>query len=151
MNIRQAKSFDVDAIYDLIQIHSRELSMLPKSKYKICSRLQGFVVCEDDKKKIIGCGSLFILWHDLAEIQSLAIANEYQRQGIGKKIVYKLIQNAKTLAIPKIITLTYQIEFFKKLGFQKIGKDQFPRKIWGECLDCPKLEVCDEIAMIYVD
>ncbi len=149
MLIRQAKATDVNAIHELIKAHSDRELMLPRSKYKIASRLQGFVVIEDSRNNIVGCGALTILWDDLAEIQSLSIEKESQGKGYGKKIVRLLIERANALAIPKVLTLTYQVDFFSKLGFQFIDKDSIPRKLWGECLECPKLENCDETAMIY--
>lgn len=62
-------------------------------------------------------------------------------------MVSHLLKKAKGLGFPKVISLTYQVEFFKKLGFSVTDKDNFPRKLWRECLECPKLEQCDEIAM----
>jgi amino-acid N-acetyltransferase len=147
--IRQAKATDVEKIYTLIKVNSDQGLMLPRSKYKIASRLQGFVVIENEHQEIIGCGVLVILWSDLAEIQSLVVAPHKQGMGYGKRIGEILIERAKALAIPKILALTYQVDFFSKLGFTIIDKDSIPRKIWGECLECPKLEYCDETAMIY--
>ena len=149
IRIRQAKATDVNAIHALIKAHSQRELMLPRSKYKIASRLQGFAVIEDSQENIVGCGALVILWDDLSEIQSLSIAPGSQGKGYGKKIVQVLIERARALAIPKVLTLTYQVEFFSKLGFQIIDKDSIPRKLWGECLECPKLENCDETAMMY--
>jgi len=147
--IRQAKVTDVDEIYKLIKENSDKGHMLPRSRYKIFSRLQGFVVVEDKAQEIIGCGALVILWGDLAEIQSLVIAPHKQGMGYGKKVVEFLIEKTASLNIPKVLTLTYQVDFFAKMGFTLINKDSIPRKIWGECLECPKLECCDETAMIY--
>jgi amino-acid N-acetyltransferase len=149
ITIRQAKATDVDLIYKLVKANSDQGQMLPRSKYKIFSRLQGFVVVEDDKNNIVGCGALVILWGDLAEIQSLVVAPHKHGMGIGRKIVEYLLAQSAALNIPKVLALTYQVEFFSKMGFRMIDKDSIPRKIWGECLECPKLEYCDETAMIY--
>lgn len=149
MVIRRAKATDVETIQQLITAHSSEGLMLPRSRYKVFSRLQGFVVAEDDQQQIVGCGALVILWGDLAEIQSLAVAKHKLGHGYGKKIVEELIDHARALEIPNVLTLTYQVDFFAKLGFTIIDKDSVPRKTWGECLECPKLECCDETAMIY--
>ena len=149
--IRDAKATDVAAIYDLIKPNSEKAVMLPRSRYKIFSRLQGFVVLEEKiAGKIVGCGALAILWNDMAEVQSLAVAEGFRGKHYGRLIVELLIQKAVALNIPKVLALTYQIEFFSKLGFVVVDKDSVPRKIWGECLDCPKLENCDETAMIYL-
>ena len=59
MVIRQAKATDVNAIHTLIKENSDEALMLPRSKYKISSRLQGFVVAEEHHH-IIGCAALVI-------------------------------------------------------------------------------------------
>lgn len=149
MAIRPAKATDVDQIHNLITAQAAEGLMLPRTKYKIFSRLQGFVVAEDEHQEIVGCGALVILWGDLAEIQSLVVASHKQGMGYGKKIIESLFEKTMVLGIPKVLTLTYQVEFFAKLGFTIIDKDSIPRKMWGECLECPKLECCDETAMIY--
>ena len=149
ITIRRAKATDVETIQQLIAAHSNQGLMLPRSRYKVFSRLQGFVVAEDEERQIAGCGALVILWGDLAEIQSLAVAADKIGQGYGKRIVEELIDHARALEIPKVLTLTYQVEFFARLGFSVTDKDAVPRKTWGECLECPKLECCDETAMIY--
>ena len=149
MTIRRATATDVERIQQLITAHSNQGLMLPRSRYKVFSRLQGFVVAEDDQQQIVACGALVILWGDLAEIQSLAVAAHKIGQGYGKRVVQELIDHARALEIPKVLTLTYQVEFFAKLGFVVTDKDAVPRKTWGECLECPKLECCDETAMIY--
>ena len=87
---------------------------------------------------------------DMAEICALAVTDEWQGKGVGVALVQGLIAEAKRMRIPRLITLTYQVEFFKKSGFQVENKDAFPRKLWRECLECPKLEACDETAM-YLD
>lgn len=147
--IRPAKATDVDNIYALIKANSDQGLMLPRSKYKIATRLQGFVVIADEQQQILGCGVLVILWSDLAEIQSLVVAPQTRGRGYGKKIAATLLEHAAALAIAKVLALTYQVEFFTKLGFTIIDKDSIPRKIWGECLECAKLECCDETAMLH--
>ena len=54
------------------------------------------------------------------------------------------------LATDYDVTLTYQPEFFKSLGFVVINKEELPHKVWKECIDCPKFPNCDEIAMVKV-
>ena len=39
-------------------------------------------------------------------------------------------------------------KFFEKMGFTFSDKNAFPRKLWRECLECPKLEHCDELAYV---
>ncbi|HOJ64990.1 MAG TPA: N-acetyltransferase [Spirochaetota bacterium] len=148
MLIREANVDDVDAILNLVNGYAAQGLMLSKTPYKIYSTIQHFFVVEIDSK-VVGCASLNVLWKDIAEICSLAVDNNYKGMGIGSMLVKKCIEKAKKLKVERVIALTYQDKFFEKMGFVLSNKDKFPRKLWRECLECPKLEVCDEKAYVY--
>ena len=144
---RKAKMTDAENLHSLInEFAAREL-MLPRARNTIYENLREFMIIEDDGK-FAGTGALHIIWDDLAEIRALAIKSEYQGKGIGKKLIEELLNEAQTLAIHQVFALTYQVEFFKKCGFQEISKDQMPHKVWKECINCPKFPHCDEVAVI---
>ncbi len=145
--IREPTVNDIDVIFKLTNSMAAEGLMLTRSKYKIISMLQNFLVAENSEGTIAGCGAFTLLWDDLGEIMALAVDKDHQGNGIGKALVKNLIERGKKLKVPEIIVLTYQVEFFKKMGFTMTDKDKFPRKLWRECLECPKLECCDETAM----
>jgi len=109
--------------------------------------LANFLVATNPAGELIGCGSLIPLWVDLAEIVSLAVRADLRGKGVGRLLVQSLIEESRRLKINTVMALTYQVEFFSKLGFSIANKDEFPRKVWRECLECPKLEQCDETAM----
>ena len=147
--IRRANADDVDSIYNLTSSMAAQGLMLARSKYKIVTSLTSFFVVEDEESgKIIATGSLAPLWTDLCEVCALAVHPVWQGKGVGKALVSRLIDEARTLRIPQVITLTYQVKFFEKLGFEIRDKNEFPRKLWRECLECPKLENCDETALV---
>ncbi len=147
LSIRKANIDDVDTILKLINYHAKKGIMLPKTAFKVFKNLQNYFIAEEDKK-IVGCVSLVVLWKDLAEICSLAVSKEYIGMGVGKKLVAQCMQTAKELKVPQLISLTYQDEFFEKMGFHLVDKNSFPRKLMWECLECPKLEACDERAYL---
>jgi amino-acid N-acetyltransferase len=148
IQVRRATSEDVDAIFQLTNMMAERGYMLPRSKYKIVTMMCNFFVAEDtENREIAGCGAFNPLWTDMGEIMALAVSDDYQKQGVGKKLAEALLEEGRRLKVPQMITLTYQIDFFKKLGFTVTDKDRFPRKLWRECLECPKLEQCDETAM----
>jgi amino-acid N-acetyltransferase len=146
-SIRRATAQDVEAISSLVNRMASKGHMLPRSKYKIITTLMSFLVAEDLGGKIIGCGAFIPLWTDMGEIMSLAVDDEFQGKGVGRDLVNALIKEGKRMCMPEIITLTYQVDFFSSMGFTIQDKDKFPRKLWRECLECPKLEQCDETAM----
>ena len=149
--VRRATVADVDAVFRLTAKMADRALMLRRSKYRIVSMLANFFVAvvpgDKGSETVVGCGALMPLWTDLGEIMSLAVDDEYRIRGIGKLIVESLIAEARRMLIPELISLTYQVGFFEKLGFARTDKDRFPRKLWRECLECPKLEHCDETAM----
>lgn len=147
--IRRANTEDVDSIYNLTSSMAAQGLMLARSKYKIVTSLSSFfVVVDNTASKVVATGSLAPLWTDLCEICALAVHPVWQGKGLGKALVEELIEEARRLKIHQVITLTYQVEFFKRLGFEVRNKNEFPRKLWRECLECPKLEACDETAML---
>ena len=147
LNIRKASVDDVDAILKLVNYYAEKELLLRKSAFKVYIKLQNFYIAETEKK-VVGCVSLVVLWKDLAEICSLAVDEQYLRRGIGKKLVNKCIEQAKFLKVTKIIALTYKDKFFEKIGFHFVDKNIFPRKLMWECLECPKLDECDELAYL---
>ncbi|MBN1837779.1 MAG: N-acetyltransferase [Spirochaetales bacterium] len=147
VNYRSAVVSDVDGIFRLVGKMAQAGLMLRRSKYWIVTTLTDFVVAETGDGELAGCGALLPLWTDSAEIVSLAVEERFQREGIGKGLVRELLERARRLGFPEIITLTYEVDFFTGLGFEVRPKESFPRKLWRECLECPRLEECDENAM----
>jgi amino-acid N-acetyltransferase len=147
VTVRDASVADVDGIFRLVNAMAASGRMLRRSKYRIVTMLASFIVAESRNGELAGCGALFPLWTDSAEIVSLAVDPGFQGDGVGKQLVEQLLQRARSLGFPEVITLTYAVDFFSQLGFSVQPKDKFPRKLWRECLECPRLEDCDEIAM----
>nr|WP_315113738.1 GNAT family N-acetyltransferase [uncultured Campylobacter sp.] len=111
-------------------------------------------LCESQSAKnaeiLAGFASLKIFNADLAEVRSLIVAPQFRRQGIARAIVNELLGEAKFYGLKSVFTLTYQKEFFERLGFIEIPKDELPaQKIWADCIKCKKFPVCNEIALIY--
>lgn len=147
MKIRKAKIADTREIQKLINEFARREEMIPRSINELYENIRDFFVCEEEGR-IEGVCALHVLWEDLAEVRSLAVRKEHQRKGIGRSLVKKCLTEAKSLGVKRVFVLTYQPDFFKKLGFGDIDKASLPQKIWGDCIRCPKFPECDEHALI---
>ncbi len=147
LRIRKAGTRDVREIHRLVNSFAKREQMLPRSLNEIYETLRDHIVCEDNGE-VTGACALHILWEDLAEIRSLAVKVDAQRQGTGKRLVRNCISEAKRLGIGRIFVLTYNPDFFRSLGFVDIDKSELPQKIWGDCLRCHKFPECDEFALI---
>jgi amino-acid N-acetyltransferase len=148
MNIRKAVIRDIEPIFECIDAYAKEGLLLPRTRLSLYEHIQCITVAEEDGQ-IIGAGSLHVLGKDLAEIRSLVVAPEAKGNGVGKKMVAFCIEEATSLGVEKVFTLTYQTDFFKKCGFHIVDMEIFPEKVWKDCINCPKQHNCDETAMIY--
>ncbi|WP_067936328.1 N-acetyltransferase [Alicyclobacillus kakegawensis] len=148
MLVRKATVDDVPAMHRLINHFAREGLMLPRTEKSLYENLQCFAVAELSGQ-VVGTAGLHILWKDLAEIRSLAVEPEQHGQGIGRRLVESLLEQATTLHIEQVLSLTYQTAFFDKLGFHIVAKETLPHKIWTDCIYCRKFHQCDETAMLY--
>jgi amino-acid N-acetyltransferase len=123
--------------------------MLPRSLSELYEFTRSFYVCEIDED-IVGCCALQVSWEDMAEVMSFAVKPEYREQGIGTQLINACLEEAKSLGIRNVFTLTYAVTFFEKQGFEKIDKQLLPHKVWSGCIKCPKFPNCDEVAMMKV-
>jgi amino-acid N-acetyltransferase len=103
-------------------------------------------VAETDVK-IVGMASLLVMWRDLAEVRSLVISPDCQGQGVGRRLVEMLIEDAQQLEIPRVFALTRKPGFFLKIGFHLTHIEKLPRKVKRDCVFCPKFQACDEAAV----
>lgn len=147
VTIRQARIRDVDEIVAIVNHYAAQGIMLPRSRLSVLEGIQRFVVAVDGEE-VVGVGALHVLWDDLGEIRSLAIAEEAKGKGIGKKLVNQLLEEGRRLGLKRALSLTYQTHFFASCGFRVVPKESLPQKVWKDCIHCSKLPFCDEIAMI---
>ena len=146
MGLRKAVLRDSVGIYSLINLYAKEGLLLPRSLNSIYENIRDFWVYEEDGR-LVGCCALHIVWEDLAEIKSLAVAQNMKGKGIGTRLVQACLMEAKELGVKRVFVLTYSVDFFERLGFYTVQKESLPHKVWGECINCVKFPSCDEVAM----
>ncbi len=146
--VRQATLADVDSLMDMIEYWAKQGQNLPRKRNDIIRGIQTFAVCVKDDK-VVGCACLYVYDSGLAEIRSLGVSPVIQRQGQGRAIVNYLLKRASKMFIQRVFVLTRSPEFFSKVGFQKTVIEALPEKILKDCENCPKREMCDEVAYIY--
>jgi amino-acid N-acetyltransferase len=147
MPTRKARIADVPGMQKLINDHAEQGKMLPRPLSELYENLRDFWVLEQDGT-VVGCCALHINWDDLAEIRSLAVSEEYQGRGAGRALVHACVADARGMGLRRVFALTREPDFFHHLGFQITGVAELPRKVWGECIRCPKFPECDEVAVV---
>jgi len=153
--IRNARMGDIKKIYDLLQYFAGKDLLLGRSLSSLYDQLRDFSVYAEkgeddpDQEKLVGVCAMHICWDNLAEIRSLAVTEEYQGKGVGQKLVDRALAEADSYGITKVFTLTYQPDFFRKLGFKDIDKSELPHKVWSDCIQCSKFPDCNEEALVW--
>ena len=149
MHIKKAAAGDIAAIHRILNDYAEQDLLLPRSLSELYDHLRDYFVLENEAQahSVHGVCGLRVYWEDLAEIKSLAVSEDQQDRGFGSKLVRACLQEARSLGIRKVFTLTYVPDFFMKLGFKAVDRSIFPQKIWADCLKCPKFPDCDEVAL----
>ena len=147
-SVEKARIRDAAEIHQLVNYFADKGEMLPRALSQIYENIRDYFVVRQGER-VVGCAALHVSWEDLAEVKSVAVAEDSQKQGIGAQLVEACLGEAKELGIPIVFCLTYQPAFFEKLGFSQVDKMELPRKVWGECYLCPKFPNCDEVALVY--
>jgi len=145
--LRKAQIRDVKEIQKLLSFYANQGIMLSRSLSELYEAVRDFYVFEEGGK-ILGVCALHIMWEDLAELRSVAVAEEAGRQGIGSRLVQACLDEARGLGLKRVFCLTYKPEFFGRFGFRVVDKSELPHKVWRDCINCVKFPDCDEIAMV---
>jgi len=161
--IQKAQVRDVQEILDLINGYAAANIMLPRGPQYLYENIRDFVIATDRKVPvysmletrevlhlIVACGSLHVLWDDMAEVRALAVHPDYKHLGLGSRLIDFMLKEARQLGIKRLYTFTLTEDFFKPLGFKRLKREEVPPKMWGECSRCPKYFKCDEVGMVRV-
>ena len=148
MRVEKARIKDIPQMQKMINCFADRGEMLPRPLSEMYENIRDYFVIRHGEQ-VIACAALHIMWSDLAEVKSLAVDENSQRQGLGDQLVQTCLNEAKEIGIPTVFCLTYKPAFFEGQGFTQVDKMELPQKVWTECYRCPKFPNCDEVALIY--
>lgn len=122
--------------------------ILARSDDEISTNIRSYTLAMD-RDRLVGFCALHIHSPNLAEIRSMIIDAQYRGMNIGSSLVEKVSIEGKALGLCEILALTYQQQFFERLGFVEIPKESIPEhKIWADCIKCKHFPVCNEVSLI---
>jgi amino-acid N-acetyltransferase len=134
VDVRPAITADVLAIRKLVENYAGDgPRLLRKNTVTLYEDVQEFYVAELDGK-IVGCGALHVMWHDLGEIRTVAVDPAIKGQGIGSQIMIALTQRAASLGLTKLFCLTFETQFFAGHGFSPIEESPVDASTYAELL-----------------
>lgn len=105
--------------------------LLAKATVTLYEDVQEFWVAEADGE-LVGCGALHVLWEDIAEIRTIAVAPRALGTGVGHALVARLIEVARELGVGRIFVLTFETAFFARHGFVEIEGTPVSPEVYRE-------------------
>lgn len=132
--LRSALPADVRAIDALVEPLAAQKILLGKELVVYYEAIQEFLVAVDEHGTIVGCGALHVMWEDLAEVRTLAVADSVRGQGVGHLLLDGLLRRAADLGLERVFCLTFEVDFFARHGFEPMGEEPIPSELFSELL-----------------
>jgi amino-acid N-acetyltransferase len=131
--VRHARTGDVAEIRELVDLYSARRILLSKATVTLYEDVPDFLVAEV-AGVVKGCGALHVLWEDLAELRTLAVAPDARGRGLGRALVAALLDRARELGVRRVFCLTFEREFFRTCGFQEIEGTPVSPEVFAQLL-----------------
>jgi amino-acid N-acetyltransferase len=145
---KKAKLGDIEEMQRLVAPEVESGIILDRSDDEIATNIRSYTLVMHNSS-LIGFCALHIHSPSLAEIRSLIIKEGFRGKKAGTGLIQKVLEEGVELGLQKVLSLTYEKEFFEKLGFVEIPKETLPEhKIWADCIKCKHFPVCNEVSLI---
>ena len=149
MQVRKALLQDATNIFEIVNAHAPDGTLLKRNFAEICENIRDFTIAESDTGVFLGCGALHLYGPHLCEVRSIVVRPEAKGQGAGGRILGALLDESETHSIHSVCLFTRIPDFFFKYGFRTVeDKSELPDKVFKDCQNCPRLHRCDEVAMV---
>jgi amino-acid N-acetyltransferase len=135
VRVRPALPADVRVIRSLVEPYAEQRILLAKEWVGYYESVQEFLVAEDVATgEVVGCGALHVMWSDLAEIRTLAVAPSHRGRRVGHALLAALMDRARDLGLRRLFCLTFEVDFFVGHGFHPIDGTPVTPDVYLELL-----------------
>jgi len=136
--VRPALPSDARRIYELVAPYAEQRILIAKELISYFEAIQEFLVAElpgeDGTWQVVGCGALHVMWDDIAEVRTLAVDPDHHRRGVGWHVLSALIERARVLGLKRVFCLTFEVEFFQRMGFEVIEGTPVGTDVYAQML-----------------
>jgi putative acetyltransferase len=137
-SFRPARSEDSPAIRAVVDTTLREYGLefdaagtdadLADVEANYAGRGGVFHVVESLAGSIVGCGGLFRVTEDTAELRKMYLLPEVRGRGLGKKLLTKLLAEARRLGYKRVVletnsVLKEAIAMYRSFGFEPVARE----------------------------
>jgi amino-acid N-acetyltransferase len=128
IQLRQALPSDASAIHALMRPFVMQRLLLSRTEAELIELSRhGFVAMVRDEQPdsiCVGFSAVEVYSPKLAELQCLAVHAEYQRFGVGKRLVEMCTERAKDLGVMEVMAISSSERFLRSCGFDYSLPDQ---------------------------
>ena len=112
----RAKFDDLECVQNFLKPFMNGQQLLPRTSIELELLLRhAFIALVSER--IVGFAALEIYSRKLAEIQCLAVSDDYRRRGIGTRLVAMCVERAKEQRIIEVMAISSSDEMFRACGF----------------------------------
>ncbi|MCA9216972.1 MAG: GNAT family N-acetyltransferase [Planctomycetales bacterium] len=114
--IREARQDDLEPLTQFLAPFVGRQQILPRSPNELSILLKNGFVAECNSV-IVGFAAVEVYSQKLAEVQCLCVADSYQGQGLGRKLVSLCVTRAIELDVCELMAITAVESLFMDCGF----------------------------------
>jgi amino-acid N-acetyltransferase len=124
--LRQATAEDVGGILELIKPLEQSGALVQRSRELLETEVSNFKVVALEGM-LIACAALYPMENASGEIACIAIHPDYQKQGLGQRLLSNLEQEARKQELDRVFILTTAAtHWFLEKGFSESTVDELP-------------------------
>jgi len=117
--VRRARKKDIGAIMGLIRESVESKQLVNRTRHEIGQRINDYYVFEIDRN-ILGCVALRTFTtksKPIAELECLFVAEAHENQGIGRKLMHFIENQARIMGVERLFALSTQaFNYFQQKG-----------------------------------
>ena len=133
LTVRPARTSDVRIIRGLVDTYAPDRRLLSKATVTLYEDVPEFLIVERDGQPV-ACGAVHVMWEDLGEVRTVAVAPEFRGQGVGSFLLRALLDRARDLGVKRVFCLTFETEFFASHGFVEIDGTPVDHEVFEQLL-----------------
>ncbi len=132
VTVRRARTGDVPAMRAIAAPLVERRILLGKEWVESYGAVPEFRVAVDAEGRVVGFGALHVIWSDLGEIRTLAVADEWRGHGVGHALLEALEEDARGYGLSRLFCLTFEVAFFGRHGFVDMGSETVDPDVYAE-------------------
>ena len=137
ISVRPARTSDVPHIQRLVEPLAERRILLGKDRVVLYEAVQEFRIAVDETGTVIGCGALHVMWEDLGEVRTLAVASDWLGKGVGHAILERIEADARELGLSRLFCLTFETEFFGRHDFEAVEESIVEPDVFAQLVLSP--------------